>query len=46
MAVLDHHDLGDRAHAHEVNHRAGMFLLTWIGFFVLLGAVSWLGSLL
>jgi hypothetical protein len=45
MAVLDHHDMSGAAHDHEVNRRALTFLLTWIGFFALIGAVSWLASL-
>lgn len=40
MAVLDHHD-------HPVasqNQCAVQFALTWVGFFVVIGLVSWIVS--
>lgn len=45
MAVIDHHDLPVHS-GQEERHCALMFCLTWIGFFVLLGAVSYLVSLI
>jgi hypothetical protein len=42
MAVLDHSDRS----SHETNRCATMFCLTWVGFFVALGAVTYLVSLL
>ena len=45
MAVIDHHDLPVHSD-HEERRCALMFCLTWIGFFVLLGAVSYLVSLI
>ena len=40
MAVLDHHDRP----AHETNLCAAKFCLTWIGFFVAIGAFTYLVS--
>jgi hypothetical protein len=42
MAVLDHHDRP----AHETNRCATMFCLTWVGFFVAIGAFTYLVSML
>jgi hypothetical protein len=42
MAVLDHH----HDTAPSENHCAVQFCLTWVGFFVLVGAVAWIVSAL
>jgi hypothetical protein len=44
MAVIDNHD--HHLAAHEENRCAAMFCLTWVGFFVALGLVSYLVSLI
>ncbi len=43
MAVTDHHDLSVSSNQEE-RHCALMFCLTWVGFFVLIGVVSYLVS--
>ena len=43
MAVIDHHDLPISSNQEE-RRCALMFCLTWVGFFVLLGLVSYLVS--
>ena len=42
MAVLDHSDHP----SHETKRCATMFCMTWIGFFVVLGVITYLVSLL
>jgi hypothetical protein len=44
MAVIDHHD--HAIESHETNRCATMFCLTWVGFFVAIGVVTYLMSLL
>ena len=39
MAVLDHDDL---VIPPSENHCAVQFCLTWVGFFVIIGAMSWI----
>jgi hypothetical protein len=43
MAVLDHHD---HVASPSDNICAVQFCLTWVGFFAVIGAVTWLVSLL
>jgi hypothetical protein len=43
MAVLDHHD---HAASPSGNMCAVQFCLTWVGFFAVIGVVTWLASLL
>jgi hypothetical protein len=43
MAVIDHHD---HLASHEENRCAAMFCLTWVGFFVAIGVVTYLVSLI
>jgi len=42
MAMLDHHDRPD----HETNRCAAMFVLTWLGFFAVIGLLTYLARLL
>ncbi|HVV29173.1 MAG TPA: hypothetical protein VHC40_14525 [Rhizomicrobium sp.] len=44
MAVMDHHDLPVDPEARRQAHCAAMFCLTWVGFFVAIGVVTWLAS--
>ncbi len=41
MAVLDHDD-HPVASLSETNRCAALFCLTWVGFFVAIGAITWL----
>ena len=43
MAVLDHND---HVASPSDNMCAVQFCLTWVGFFAVIGAVTWLASLL
>lgn len=43
MAILDHHD---PSRSPTDNMCAVQFCLTWVGFFAVIGAVTWLVSLL
>jgi hypothetical protein len=44
MAVIDHHD--HATESHDTNRCATMFCLTWVGFFVLIGLVTYLVHLI
>jgi hypothetical protein len=43
MAVLHHHHHPAMS-AGEQNRCAVMFCLTWVGFFVIIGAIAWVTS--
>ena len=42
MAMSHHHPVAPASK--EQNHCALMFALTWVGFFVLVGAIAWFSS--
>jgi len=42
MAMLDQND----RHVHDTNRCAAMFVLTWLGFFAVIGLLSYLSKLL
>jgi len=42
MAMLDHNDRP----VHDTNRCAAMFVLTWLGFFAVIGLLSYLSKLL
>ena len=44
MAVA--HDHNAPLSHKEQNHCALMFCMTWVGFFVFIGAIAWIGSAL
>ena len=42
MALMHHHPVAPASH--EQSRCALMFALTWVGFFVIVGAIAWIGS--